>query len=120
MDAKVIFITGSKLPATPARIQRDHPAAVLFKPVSLKPSSVVIRASRAIDELDHDLRWMPFGGLVNFVGDIRGRRGVHADSDAASGAAHRLRRSDLANRRFEGASTLRTLQRDDPGVGVFQ
>ena len=34
VGSKVIFITGSKDPATAARIQRDHPAAVLFKPVS--------------------------------------------------------------------------------------
>jgi len=34
MDAKVIFITGSREPATTARIRSDHPAAVLFKPVS--------------------------------------------------------------------------------------
>lgn len=29
----VIFITGSKEPATVARVQQDHPAALLFKPV---------------------------------------------------------------------------------------
>ncbi|MCF8707544.1 response regulator [Rhizorhapis sp. SPR117] len=31
--AKVIFITGSREPATMARIQLDHPSAVLFKPI---------------------------------------------------------------------------------------
>ena len=34
VGSKVIFITGSKEPATMARIQMDHPSAVLFKPVS--------------------------------------------------------------------------------------
>lgn len=34
VGSRVIFITGSREPATMARIQLDHPAAVLFKPVS--------------------------------------------------------------------------------------
>jgi LytS/YehU family sensor histidine kinase len=34
MDTKTIFITGSKEPKTVARIQLDHPEAVLFKPIS--------------------------------------------------------------------------------------
>lgn len=34
VGSKVIFITGSKEPSTTARIQMDHPTAVLFKPVS--------------------------------------------------------------------------------------
>ena len=34
VGSQVIFITGSREPATMARIQLDHPAAVLFKPVS--------------------------------------------------------------------------------------
>jgi two-component system, response regulator PdtaR len=34
LPSKVIFITGSREPATMARIQLDNPAAVLFKPVS--------------------------------------------------------------------------------------
>ena len=34
MDTKMIFITGSKEPKTVARIQLDHPDAVLFKPIS--------------------------------------------------------------------------------------
>ncbi len=34
VGSKVIFITGSREPATMARIQLDHPAAVLFKPIS--------------------------------------------------------------------------------------
>jgi len=34
VGSKVIFITGSREQATLDRIQMDHPAAVLFKPVS--------------------------------------------------------------------------------------
>jgi CheY-like chemotaxis protein len=34
VDSKVIFVTGSREPETMARIQLDHPVAVLFKPVS--------------------------------------------------------------------------------------
>lgn len=34
VGSKVIFITGSREPATMARIQLDHPSAVLFKPTS--------------------------------------------------------------------------------------
>lgn len=34
VGSKVIFITGSREPATMERIQLDHPSAVLFKPVS--------------------------------------------------------------------------------------
>lgn len=34
VGSKVIFITGSREPATLARIEGDHPAAVLFKPIS--------------------------------------------------------------------------------------
>ncbi len=33
VGSKVIFITGSREPATMARIQLDHPAGVLFKPI---------------------------------------------------------------------------------------
>lgn len=32
-DSKVIFITGSREPATMARIELDHATAVLFKPI---------------------------------------------------------------------------------------
>ena len=32
-EASVIFITGSREPETVARIQQDHPAAILFKPI---------------------------------------------------------------------------------------
>lgn len=34
VGSKVIFITGSREPSTLKRIQREHPAPVLFKPVS--------------------------------------------------------------------------------------
>lgn len=34
VGSKVIFITGSREPATLERIENRHPAAVLFKPVS--------------------------------------------------------------------------------------
>lgn len=34
VGSKVIFVTGSREPATMARIHTDHPAAVLFKPLS--------------------------------------------------------------------------------------
>lgn len=34
VGSRVIFITGSREPATMQRIQCDHPAAVLFKPIA--------------------------------------------------------------------------------------
>jgi two-component system, response regulator PdtaR len=34
VGSKVIFITGSREPATMERIKLDHPAGVLFKPIS--------------------------------------------------------------------------------------
>ena len=34
VGSKVIFVTGSREPATMDRIRLDHPAGVLFKPVS--------------------------------------------------------------------------------------
>ena len=34
VGSKVIFITGSKEPSTMARIEQDHPTAVLIKPVA--------------------------------------------------------------------------------------
>lgn len=33
VGSKVIFITGSREPATMARIELDHPSGVLFKPI---------------------------------------------------------------------------------------
>ena len=34
VGSKVIFVTGSREPQTMERIRRDHPAGVLFKPVT--------------------------------------------------------------------------------------
>jgi DNA-binding NarL/FixJ family response regulator len=34
VGSKVIFVTGSREPQTMARIAEDHPAGVLFKPVT--------------------------------------------------------------------------------------
>lgn len=34
LGAKIIFITGSREPATLTRIENGHPAGVLFKPIS--------------------------------------------------------------------------------------
>lgn len=34
VGSKMIFVTGSREPSTMARIQLDHPLAILFKPVS--------------------------------------------------------------------------------------
>jgi DNA-binding NarL/FixJ family response regulator len=36
VGSKVIFITGSREPATIARIQLDHPLAILYKPISFQ------------------------------------------------------------------------------------
>jgi len=36
VGARVVFVTGSREPATLERIEHGHPAAVLFKPVSDK------------------------------------------------------------------------------------
>ena len=43
VGSKVIFITGSNEPETLARIQLDHPSAVLFKPVSHKQLHATVR-----------------------------------------------------------------------------
>lgn len=43
VGSKVIFITGSREPATLARIEGDHPAAVLFKPISESQLVAIIR-----------------------------------------------------------------------------
>jgi DNA-binding NarL/FixJ family response regulator len=45
VGSKVIFITGSRDPATLARIELDHPAAVLFKPVSERMLKATVRAA---------------------------------------------------------------------------
>jgi DNA-binding NarL/FixJ family response regulator len=42
VGSKVIFITGSREPATIERIYRDHPFAVLFKPVSNRELNRVV------------------------------------------------------------------------------
>jgi two-component system, response regulator PdtaR len=47
VGSKVIFITGSKDPSTSARIQLDHPSAVLFKPVSDRQLKAAVRAALA-------------------------------------------------------------------------
>jgi DNA-binding NarL/FixJ family response regulator len=44
VGSKVIFITGSREPATMTRIQLDHPAAVLFKPISFRQLGTTIEA----------------------------------------------------------------------------
>ncbi|RYJ03809.1 MAG: response regulator [Acetobacteraceae bacterium] len=36
VGSRVIFITGSREPDTVARIETDHPAAVLFKPITFE------------------------------------------------------------------------------------
>lgn len=45
VGSKVIFITGSREPATVARIEQDHPCAVLFKPVSDRQLRAAIDAA---------------------------------------------------------------------------
>jgi DNA-binding NarL/FixJ family response regulator len=47
VGSKVIFITGSREPATMERIQMDHPSAVLFKPVSDRQLQTAIEAAMA-------------------------------------------------------------------------
>jgi len=46
VGSKLIFVTGSREPATMARIQLDHPSAVLFKPVSDVQLHAAIEAAR--------------------------------------------------------------------------
>jgi DNA-binding NarL/FixJ family response regulator len=45
VGSKVIFVTGSREPATLERISRDHPSAVLFKPVSGRQLRTAIEAA---------------------------------------------------------------------------
>lgn len=47
VGSKVIFITGSREPATIERIKLDHPSAVLFKPVSDQQLRAAIQAAMA-------------------------------------------------------------------------
>jgi DNA-binding NarL/FixJ family response regulator len=48
VGSKVIFITGSREPATMERIQLDHPAGVLFKPVSDRQLRAAIETALAL------------------------------------------------------------------------
>ncbi len=53
IGSKVIFVTGSREPATIDRIKLDHPSAILFKPVSQEELADAITAARAsIDRAD--------------------------------------------------------------------
>jgi DNA-binding NarL/FixJ family response regulator len=45
VGSKLIFITGSKDPETMARIQLDHPFAVLFKPVTFRQLRTTIETA---------------------------------------------------------------------------
>jgi DNA-binding NarL/FixJ family response regulator len=45
VGSKLIFITGSKDPETMARIQLDHPSAVLFKPVTFRQLRTTIETA---------------------------------------------------------------------------
>ncbi|CAN7448007.1 response regulator [Phenylobacterium sp. LjRoot225] len=47
VGSKVIFLTGSREPATLNRIGLDHPAGVLFKPVSDRQLRTAIEAAGA-------------------------------------------------------------------------
>ena len=47
VGSKVIFITGSREQATIDRIQLDHPAGVLFKPISERQLKSAIEAALA-------------------------------------------------------------------------
>lgn len=47
VGSRVIFVTGSREPATIARIETDHPSAVLFKPVSYRQLRIAIEAAMA-------------------------------------------------------------------------
>jgi DNA-binding NarL/FixJ family response regulator len=48
VGSKVIFVTGSREPATLDRIGLDHPAGVLFKPVSDRQLRTAIEAAGAV------------------------------------------------------------------------
>jgi DNA-binding NarL/FixJ family response regulator len=47
VGSKVIFVTGSREPATMERIQLDHPAGVLFKPITDRQLKQAIDAALA-------------------------------------------------------------------------
>jgi CheY-like chemotaxis protein len=42
VGSKVLFVTGSREPATLTRIEADHPAGILFKPVSDRQFRVAV------------------------------------------------------------------------------
>jgi DNA-binding NarL/FixJ family response regulator len=48
VGSKVIFVTGAREPATLDRIGMDHPAGVLFKPVSDRQLRTAIEAAGAV------------------------------------------------------------------------
>lgn len=47
VGSKVIFITGSREPATMARIELDHPSGVLFKPIYGQQLRTAVEAALA-------------------------------------------------------------------------
>jgi response regulator of citrate/malate metabolism len=47
VGAQVIFITGSRDAATMARIEQDHPAAILFKPITYT------QLKQTVEDLSH-------------------------------------------------------------------
>jgi CheY-like chemotaxis protein len=59
VGSKVIFITGSSEPATLARIQLDHPAAVLTKPVTERQVRAAIEEAMGAVQSASSLRSSP-------------------------------------------------------------
>ncbi len=51
VGSRVIFVTGSREPETLARIQEDHPAAVLFKPFRIDQLKATV--TQAISDDGH-------------------------------------------------------------------
>lgn len=47
VGSRVIFITGSREPATVARIQADHPSGLLFKPILFDQLQQAVRQALA-------------------------------------------------------------------------
>jgi CheY-like chemotaxis protein len=47
LGSKVLFITGSREPATLARIETDHPVGILFKPVSDRQFKAAVESALA-------------------------------------------------------------------------
>jgi CheY-like chemotaxis protein len=48
VGSKVLFITGSREPATLSRIESDHPVGILFKPVSDLQFKVAVEQALAV------------------------------------------------------------------------